>query len=356
MAKNDSFRIDKISIDKLHLDHANNPRLPLKVAGASDAEILDYMVMDANVLELMASIGEKGFFYGEPLLVVKQPKDKGYVVVEGNRRLSAVMLLNNPTLCKVKQKALLAVAKAAKFKPHDLPVIIYNSRDEILNYLGYRHITGIKEWDSLAKAKYLHQLFEKSKELDDDSKCRELARIIGSRSDYVKKLLCGLSIYGSIKEDGYYGIKGLEDSISFSLITTALGYNKLIEFLGLESSEELFPKTINKPHLKELTMWMFSKEGGKTRLGESRNLGWLADVVGNDVALKEFRDGTSLEVAFYFSEGAKESVLKAIGEAYKYLDLAYKYAKEVTLDPEDQKQLDRVIKTAQAIKKQTSHD
>ncbi|MCP4103959.1 MAG: hypothetical protein GY749_00240 [Desulfobacteraceae bacterium] len=67
----------------------------------------------------------------------------------------------------------------AKKKPDTIPVIIYPSRDHILDYLGYRHITGIKEWESLAKTKYLHKLYQRSEESAPDKKCKELARIIG---------------------------------------------------------------------------------------------------------------------------------------------------------------------------------
>lgn len=354
MAKNDERKIELVSFEKLHLDKEHNPRLPAKLMRKPDSEILEYMILEANVLDLMESIGEKGFFYGEPILVVPAEKKGEYTVVEGNRRLSAVMLLNDPNLTKVKHKLITQISENAKHKPKELPIVQYASRDEILDYLGYRHITGIKEWDALAKAKYLRQLYDKSAEGADEQKFRELARTIGSRPDYVKKLLCALSIYGVIADEGYFGIKELEDNISFSLITTALGYNNIQKFLGLQSIEVIESKNLNLDNLKELTRWMFDRTEGKTRLGESRNLKQLADIVNNEVALKEFRKGETLEAAFYFSEGAKESVINAIREALKYLELAYRYAKEVTLGDQEHNQLEEIKKTANAIKKQTT--
>jgi len=349
-------RVNLINYTKLNLDKEKNPRLPTRVMGKSDEEIIEYMIKDSNLLDLMASIGENGFFLGEPLLVVKTDINDEFVVVEGNRRLSAVMVLHNPTFARISKTSIDKIIKEASRKPFptELPVIIYDKREEIFEYLGYRHITGVKPWDSLAKARYLRQLYDYSKPEDIEEKCRDLARAIGSRPDYVKRLLSGLSIYNAIESNGYFKIKGLdEETISFSLITTALGYADLRNFIGLETGYEIDLKGLNIAALKELTAWMFDTREGKTRLGESRNLGKLASVVANEVSLKEFRDGEPLEAAFYFSEGAKESVINGIGEAYNYLELAYRYAKEVTLEEEEHELLDKIIKTANAIKKQT---
>lgn len=90
--------IRRIPYTNLHLDKEMNPRLPTRLIGKSDQEILKYMIEDANVIDLMASIGENGYFLGEPLLVVTTGQEDQFIVVEGNRRLSSVMLLHNPGL------------------------------------------------------------------------------------------------------------------------------------------------------------------------------------------------------------------------------------------------------------------
>lgn len=100
--------LDKIeksveSIANLKFD-IYNPRLPKRLQGiTNDSEIIDYMVKNGNILELMKSISELGYSAAEPVLVVLDEKDKKYIVVEGNRRLTAVKLLNNPGLAKENQ-------------------------------------------------------------------------------------------------------------------------------------------------------------------------------------------------------------------------------------------------------------
>ena len=45
------------------------------------------MLDNANIIELMNSIGEQGFFTSEPIEVINSKTKGKYEVVEGNRRL-----------------------------------------------------------------------------------------------------------------------------------------------------------------------------------------------------------------------------------------------------------------------------
>lgn len=350
MEPEEKTKIEFKPFDILHLDNDENPRLPVWLVGATDREIADFMVLKGNVLALMGSIGEQGFFPGEPLLVTKADGKDGLVVVEGNRRLAAVMLLHNPRLASVKRVSVQSTAEEARIKPVEIPVIIYPTRGDIVDYLGYRHITGIKEWSPYSKARYLRKLYTASTADAPEGKFRELAKKIGSRSDYVRKLLCALTVYDKINDSGYLIGKNAEE-VSFSLLTTALGYANIQEFLGLQSGEEIAPEALDDEHLREFSEWIFDKKEGRTRLGESRSLSMLASVVGNREALREFRSNAPLKSAFFVSGGAKNTVLKAIDNAEEKLDIAYRYAKNITLDSHERMKLDTIIDTAKAIKK-----
>ncbi len=85
-----------VTIDKLLFD-PENPRLPSNLKGRGEADMLEWLLRDASILDLMRAIGERDYFSGEPLLVVSKSSKNGYfVVVEGNRRLCAVDFLTNP--------------------------------------------------------------------------------------------------------------------------------------------------------------------------------------------------------------------------------------------------------------------
>src|SRR5882762_9376812 len=99
---NKSIQYEKV--DNLLFD-PDNPRFPSTLNGEDEDEVLDWMLKDATIVELMGSIGEQGYFPGEPLLVVPAKKGGKYYVVEGNRRLSAVKLLLKPNLAPTKKKS-----------------------------------------------------------------------------------------------------------------------------------------------------------------------------------------------------------------------------------------------------------
>jgi hypothetical protein len=323
----DQPKIQFVPVENLKLD-PENPRLPSNVDGNDEKEVLKWMLEEGNgnLPELMGSIGQQGFFPGEPLLVTQNRRQKDqYIVVEGNRRLAAVKLLKNPSLATAYQKTVRTISEGARFKPDVLPVFIYPKRSEILDYLGYRHVTGVKTWSSLAKAKYLKQLYDLSTEADIPKRYQTLAKSIGSRANTIAKLLTGLEIYNRIKDRRFFGIKGLEeDEIDFSLLTTALGYENIINYVGLESATDITLNGIDDARLKKLTGWIFEKNSeGRTRLGESRNLKALDAVVGSDQALEEFdTNAVPLLDAALFTGYPLETFRHSVLESKKHLQIA----------------------------------
>lgn len=324
---NDSTgRVIEIPLGQLLLD-PKNPRLPFVGSGRVTQErILDYMLREGNIAELMGAIGEIGFQPSEPLLVtlvkeddpdwdpVTNPRDPLYYVVEGNRRLTAVTLLLNPEIANYRQKTVLAAADEAVFHPAKLPALVFAKRDDLLDYLGYRHITGTKPWGALEKAIYLDQLRTVRQVTD----FRSLAKTIGSRSDYVAKLLTGLKVYRAIEEADFFDLSGVDRStVSFSLITTALGYAKLNAFLGLTSARDYDADGLDENNLRKLTDWMFRPlpDGRKSRLGDSRNLGDLGEVVAEPAALEAFEAGRPLSEAILFTGAPTEIYRAAVNDS-----------------------------------------
>ena len=124
----EEFKIELIDISDLAFD-PQNPRLPRNFDSEDETEVLRWMLDDASLIELMGSIGEQGYFPGEPLLGYK--KGAVTVVVEGNRRLAAAKLLLHPNSAPTRKKSVLEVSSAATNKPDKLPVIIYANREKI---------------------------------------------------------------------------------------------------------------------------------------------------------------------------------------------------------------------------------
>jgi hypothetical protein len=297
------IEIKYISVDKLKYD-PKNPRLPATmVKGNNEKEVINWMLTDASIIELMGSIGEKGFHPAEPLLVVSDKNGK-YLVIEGNRRLTAVKLLINPSLASKRTTSINQIVKESKYKPKELPVLEFDKREEILDYLGFKHITGVKPWSALAKAKYLRELQGDYKGLPIQEQYRKLAKAIGSRADYVEELLLMLDLYDKIQDKDYFDIEGLnEDTIDFGVYYNAIKYSNIAEFVGIDKESAKPTAKIQIKKLEELVRWVSEKDlQNKTRLGESRNLSKLNAVVSQPKALNLFRSGRSLEDALVFTE------------------------------------------------------
>ncbi|ATY79672.1 chromosome partitioning protein ParB [Aeromonas veronii] len=319
--------VQVIPIENLHLD-LENPRLPLNV-GKNERDILEYISINTSLEDLMSAIAENGFFYGEPLIAIPLlGSSDNFVVVEGNRRLSAVKILNNISLIEFPSARARSIVAQCTRPPKQLPVVVRKSREDVLPYLGFRHISGVKQWDPLAKARYIYQLFSISDdELSSTERYAEVAKQIGSRRDFIKRNLDALAVYHKIEENDYFGIEGLdEESIKFSLLSTALADERISEFVGINDSPDLVVDSspINVAAVEELTKWMFKYDEarGGTILGESRNIRKLSQVVHNANARDAIRKGNSLDYAYRLTKGASEEFLEALYTADDLLTAA----------------------------------
>ncbi len=72
--------------------------------------------------------------------------------------------------------------------------------------------------------------------MQGDERFRALAKTIGTRADVVKRQLAGLQVYQRIEDQRYFNIKDMtEGEVDFSLLTTALSYSNLSNFVGLSN-------------------------------------------------------------------------------------------------------------------------
>lgn len=319
--------ITTVPIENLLLD-PENPRLPESVE-RDQQSMLDYIAETTSIEELMEAIAENDFFQGEPIIVVPDQKNKGkYTVVEGNRRLTAVKLLNDPAICSSPGTKMRAIAGEAKHKPVAVPVVVRKTRSEVLPYLGFRHVTGVKQWEPLAKARYIEQLFVLTdNKLQPKVRYTDIARAIGSRRDHIKRNLDALAVYKVIEDEEFYGIDKLNDqSIKFAVLSTAIADERIGYFVGTHSQDAdgeyistdpiVNSSKLNKKAISELTHWLYEKDKkGKTRVGESRNLRELSAVVANSKAIAAFRAGSHLSIAYQLTSDVSADFIGLLYQA-----------------------------------------
>lgn len=313
-------------IKTLDLDFdPQNPRFYRLNHVTTDAAVIEEMLDDEGAQDLMASIGQKGYFDGEPLLVTME--NGRMIVVEGNRRLAAVKLLNREFEPPTRRRASIEILRqeAVVAAPHDLPCIEYSTRKDVMRYLGYRHITGIREWDSLSKARYLADIrLEFYPTLSQPEQMKSLARDIGSRTDYVAQLLTALGLYIAAEDVKFFDLPMAAKDVEFSYLTTALNYKKITDWLGLSGRNDIQMPGLKADNLQRAFSWMFTKDQqGRTIIGESRNLDQLAEIVHSQDAIMVLEDTGKLAEAYLFSEGPQQALAKALTMAQERVQVAW---------------------------------
>ena len=323
-------RIEKFHIDELFFDPQNPRFAALDFDKTDDKKVIELMLKEETLADLIISIVEQGFFQGEPLLVFEDEKTKKKIVAEGNRRLSALKIIQNPEISN--KKSIIEIVEKSKRVINEVPCLLFDSRNDILVYLGFKHITGIKEWGALEKAIYLDQLksyiLSKNNELDEADLHKLLARKIGSKSNIVGRTLTAYEIYKRGTNNGedkiFFGLQGVDKTqVEFSLIYTALSSENIYRYLGLSSSVDTVLADFNREHATDLFRWLFKQdEYGKTAVPESRKLKELSKILGSPEATIHFKNTNDLDTAYRLSSGpsnAFEELLRNIIRDQKLL-------------------------------------
>ena len=346
------------AISELELDR-KNPRLPTRLVGSGEDEILRYLARKTNIEELITSIGENDFFPGEAIVVTKSEATDGlYTVLEGNRRLTALKLLQDPELAaSISRGGVSAAVTKAQNRPERVPAYEVGRREDVLQYLGFRHISGVQRWEPLAKARYLKMLYEQA-EGDPDTRYRQIAGEIGSRRDTVRKNLDALAAYEVVVGNSFFNIPDLdEERFHFGVFYTALSNSMIADFTGAKNDPVQNPQNLVIEAIREVTTWMFQKdENKKTRLGESRNIQMLAAVVSTPRALARLRGGATLDDAHKETPDLQNEFIREIETATRHVKAANSKMASIKLDsPEVLRAVshleDEFNKTKEALKR-----
>lgn len=149
----------EIKIQKIYLDNAN-PRHELI---DNEAALIAELVLSEQVLALAEDIAEQGMLSPlDRLAVVEHPTARGYyVVAEGNRRLCALKLLQDPDKApsEQKKKQFAALAKKIASPITNVDAAVFPSMQSAAHWLSLRHEgeqggVGVKQWGTAAKARF----------------------------------------------------------------------------------------------------------------------------------------------------------------------------------------------------------
>ncbi len=320
-------QIQRIPVRQLDLD-PENPRLASGRGGDTQLDLLRVLWTEMSVDEVALSIAANGFFPEEALFAVpqnpkeKDPEKKRYFVVEGNRRLAAVRLLKDEKLReKLKATDLPKITEKAKAALETLPVSIYESRKDLWQYFGFRHINGPKPWDSFSKAKYIADVKN-----NFDIPLDDIARSIGDQHSTVRRLYRGYVVLLQAEASAVFD---REDSIRnkfyFSHLYTALDQTPFQSFVGITSANSLKANPVPKSkikELKELMTWIYGSRERKIQplvRTQDPDLNTLREVISDRRALSAIRANYSLDRAYEIAIGDERRFQESLTRAKESL-------------------------------------
>lgn len=279
-------RIEYAKVDDLNLD-PTNPRLGRRVADAtlSQAKTLEAM-KDWTLDELAVSFVESGFWPQEALIVVREKLyDKTeLVVVEGNRRLAALKMLKKAVEKSPAGKSWVDLAKDVPLKFFDeIPYIEVPNRDHVSAYLGFRHVTGIKEWAPAEKAQYIAHLIE-----SDNLTYDQVRRKIGSKAPTVGQHYIAYRLLLQMeKRDDIY-MEAVEDKFSVLYLSLRTpGVRKYLN-IDIDASPKQAAAPVPKDRLESLSRfsaWLFGTEKIVPLLSDSRQVDNFGKILESDEAV-----------------------------------------------------------------------
>lgn len=149
-----------IEVERIFLYEENPRHEPIQ----SEPEIIEYLCKDEQVFNLARNIADSG---PNPLVlvgVVELDSDggkKNYQVWEGNRRVCAIKLLNDPDLAPPHlRKDFAGLASSSAHVPiKKINSVVFDDHNDLRYWMGIIHNgaqggVGIRDWDSQQKARH----------------------------------------------------------------------------------------------------------------------------------------------------------------------------------------------------------
>jgi hypothetical protein len=297
--------------------------------GLEQPEILDLM-KDWTLDELAVSFIESGYWPQEALIVVAERRDgkMADVVVEGNRRLAALKLLHRAWNGEPISTRWADLAKAAsperREELENVFVIRKANRKEVKAYLGFRHVTGIAEWNPAEKAEFIASLIEDGLSYD------EVRKQIGSKTPTVRQNYIAYRVLLQMENDtADVDVKRVEDR--FSVLYLSLRTNGVQNYLhiDIQAEPDAAKRPVPKKHLANLSkfaQWLFGKDGQDPIVSDSRQVDEFGRVLESEtaVAYMERTERPSFEVARRMAGVAESEIAEHLERAADEIEEALK--------------------------------
>jgi hypothetical protein len=289
----------QVRIGNLRFD-PDNPRLGGAGRGKSQEEIGKYLEGGPHyALDLVGSIVENGFLPYEPLIV--REEDGQYFVIEGNRRLAAVLSI---------------VSKPDKYPPEtidrlqEIPVLVFpdgvarGESEDVLRYLGVKHLFGFRDWPPISKAMFLDKRASSKKDLSQVLRELNITRQEAARYLVPYRLTrAAKKIFAKVNNEDFWSL------------AESFGRRNIKIYIQLDvDSRTMRIKNFDPIKLRYLTRFLYGKH---RRVTDTRQLSSLSRALGSPEAAKRLEKGASLEEASLYIESKQETIAQLLRQLEK---------------------------------------
>jgi hypothetical protein len=324
-----------VDVSLLELD-PENPRLPAKLRGADQQTVLEYMARHYDAIVIAESIARFNYFPSEPMVALRIEGTDKLRVIEGNRRLTALKGLLEPKVRKRfrNQARWNRAAERAKGKlSRQFPVLVAEEWDDAAPLIGFRHISGITEWEPFQKASFIARLVDSEERPFD-----EIAELVGEKESTVRTLYRNFSIVQQARDYFKLSIAASAEEL-FGTFTAVLNRRALREFIGGPQPAQVmagkYPLPTNrKTEVADLLSWIYGDGDNEPVIDETRDLGDLARIVESPEGLAELRASRDLDAADTAAGGPGERLRERLEEAVSALSAAARSIRAAGEDPD----------------------
>lgn len=348
--------IQYASLDELNLDPLN-PRLGRENTGdgVTQEKVLSLME-DWALDELGTSFVENGFWPQEALIVVQEKiyGSIGKVVVEGNRRLAALRLLAKAASGKPvsrKWEEIVAKKKIPKTLFTRVPYLIADSREEVDAFLGFRHVTGIKEWHPAEKAEFIAKLIEKRGFSYD-----QVRKQIGSKTPAVRQHYISYRLLLQMEDRDEIALENVEKKFSVLYLSLRTeGAQKYLQ-IDIQADPDKAKKPVPPSRLKALThfaQWLFGDEKTPPLFTDSRYVDDFGKILESPKGIEylERTPAPSFDYALRVSGADEPELVNLLESAADNIELALS---RIHLHPKSEKikkAVERVVDDAAQLRR-----
>ncbi|KGO85423.1 hypothetical protein Q765_16275 [Flavobacterium rivuli WB 3.3-2 = DSM 21788] len=251
----------QVPLDKLFLD-PNNYRLRSKqqyteIQDLTDDKLIGLALQqrtfnivtgknNIEVKDLIDSFKSNGFLKVDNILVRELGNKKGYVVIEGNRRVAALKILqksfNEGFNIGILNESIFQAVEAVKYS--------YNNPEEYLILMGLRHVSGNKKWDRYNQAKLISELSSNGLSVN------EIANKLGvaNKNAIQQQLESFYAIDAFINDEAAYdSISGFNPYEKFMIFVEVLLKRNVKNWLKWDPTKKEF---LNKENLQRFYTWI----------------------------------------------------------------------------------------------------